>query len=72
MDKWDSIRKKPTKLFDMFTGYHASQALIQLAFESAGITDGRLSAITKMERDHAERWVHNWLLNFCGCAFQSF
>lgn len=69
MDKWDSIRKKPTKLCDMFTGYHASQALIQLAFESAGITDARLSAITKMERDHAERWVHKLVAEFLRLHF---
>ena len=53
----------------MFTGYHTSQALIQLAFESAGITDARLSAITKMERDHAERWVHKLVAEFLQLRF---
>ena len=69
MVKWDSIRKKPSKLCDMFTGYHTSQALIQLAFESAGITDSKLLSIPKMEKANAELLVHKLVDNFLRLRF---
>ena len=69
MEKWDSIRKKPTKLCDMFTGYHTSQALIQLAFESAGITDKKLLFIPKMEKSNAEQLVHKLVGEFLQLRF---
>lgn len=69
MDKWDSIMKKPCKLCDMFTGYHATQALIQLAFESTGITDNTLLAIPKMEKANAQLLVHKVVDNFLQLRF---
>lgn len=69
MDKWDSIVKKPAKLFDMFTGYHASQALIHLAFESAGITDKNLLTIPKTEKANAELLVHKLVDKFLRLRF---
>lgn len=69
MVKWDSIRKKPAKLCDMFTGYHASQALIQLAFETTGITDNKLLSIPKMEKANAELLVHKLVDNFLRLRF---
>lgn len=69
MVKWDSIRKKPAKLCDMFTGYHASQALIQLAFETTGITDNKLLSIPKMEKANAELLVHKLVDNFLQLRF---
>lgn len=69
MDKWDSIRKRPVKLQDMFTGYHTSQALIQLAFESARITETKLLSIPKMEKPNAEKMVHNLVGEFLRLRF---
>ena len=69
MDKWDSIKKKPSKLCDMFTGYHTSQAMIQLAFESTGITDKKLLDIPKMEKVNAELLVHKLVDNFLRLRF---
>ena len=69
MDKWDSIKKKPAKLCDMLTGYHTSQALIKLAFDSAGITDTRLLAIQKMEKSYGERLVHKLVAEFLQLRF---
>ncbi len=37
MEKWDVIRKKPTKLIDMFTGYHATKSIIYAAFQNSGV-----------------------------------
>ncbi|XP_035673203.1 uncharacterized GTP-binding protein C428.15-like [Branchiostoma floridae] len=42
MNKWESIVKRPLKLLDMFTGYHASRSTIQSAFTAAGIDTRRL------------------------------
>ena len=61
--------KKPVKLYDMFTGYHTSQALIQLAFESTGITDNKLLSIPKMEKANAELLVHKLVDNFLRLRF---
>lgn len=69
MDKWDSIIKKPTKLYDMFTGYHTSQVLIQLTFESVGVTDKKLLALPKMEKANAELLVHKLVDNFLQLRF---
>ncbi len=69
MDKWDSIKKKPSKLRDMFTGYHTSQALIQLAFDSTGMTDEKLLAIPRMEKAKAELLVHKIVDNFLRLRF---
>eukprot|EP00058_Branchiostoma_floridae_P024995 XP_002610485.1 hypothetical protein BRAFLDRAFT_85626 [Branchiostoma floridae] len=42
MNKWESIVKRPLKLLDMFTGYHASRSTIQSAFTAAGIDTRKL------------------------------
>ncbi|KAJ7333894.1 hypothetical protein OS493_015987 [Desmophyllum pertusum] len=69
MDKWDAIIKKPTKLCDMFTGYHTFQALIQLAFDSTGITEKTLLALPKIEKPNAELLVHKLVDNFLRLRF---
>ncbi|XP_078589315.1 uncharacterized protein LOC144869720 [Branchiostoma floridae x Branchiostoma japonicum] len=42
MNKWEAIVKRPLKLLDMFTGYHASRSIIQSAFTAAGIDTRKL------------------------------
>ncbi|KAK3089278.1 hypothetical protein FSP39_002288, partial [Pinctada imbricata] len=42
--KWDNIIKRPHRLVDMFTGYHANKATILTAFHNAGINE-RLSTV---------------------------
>ncbi|XP_019622059.1 PREDICTED: uncharacterized GTP-binding protein YGR210C-like [Branchiostoma belcheri] len=42
MTKWEAIVKRPLKLLDMFTGYHASRSVIQAAFTAAGIDTRKL------------------------------
>lgn len=69
MSKWVSIRKKPTKLYDMFSGYHASQALIQHVFVSAEISDAKLLYIPKMENLEAEQMVHKLVDKFLQLRF---
>lgn len=39
MEKWDTIKRRPHRLVDMFTGYHATKAVIHSAFTQAGIDD---------------------------------
>lgn len=43
--KWENIVKRPQKLVDMFTGYHANKATIYAALHSAGVTESELSKI---------------------------
>lgn len=69
MSKWVSIKKKPTKLYNMFSGYHASQALIQLVFESAEISDTKLLYIPRMENLEAEQMVHKLVDKFLQLRF---
>ena len=38
-NKWDNIVRKPMKLIDMFTGYHANRATIHTALSNAGIKE---------------------------------
>ncbi|XP_066277300.1 uncharacterized protein [Branchiostoma lanceolatum] len=42
MNKWETIVKRPLKLLDMFSGYHASRSVIQAAFTAAGIDTRKL------------------------------
>ena len=53
----------------MFSGYHASQALIQLVFESAEISDAKLLYIPKMENLEAEQMVHKLVDKFLQLRF---
>nr|XP_022314294.1 uncharacterized GTP-binding protein YGR210C-like isoform X2 [Crassostrea virginica] len=41
--KWDNIVKRPQKLVDMFTGYHANKATIYAALHNAGVGESELS-----------------------------
>ncbi|XP_048762681.1 uncharacterized protein LOC125671198 [Ostrea edulis] len=43
--KWDNIIKRPQKLIDMFTGYHANKATIYAALHNAGVSESELSKI---------------------------
>lgn len=43
--KWENIVKRPQKLVDMFTGYHANKATIYAALCNAGVTESELSKI---------------------------
>lgn len=38
-NKWDTVKRKPQKLIDMFTGYHANRATIHTALRNAGINE---------------------------------
>jgi hypothetical protein len=35
--KWPSIARRPEKIFNMFTGYHAKPTLVQSVLERAGV-----------------------------------
>ena len=35
--RWDNIVKRPSKLVDMFTGYHANKSTIHQSLRNAGI-----------------------------------
>lgn len=37
MDKWDTICRRPSKLIDMFTGYHTNRATINAVLQKAGV-----------------------------------
>ena len=37
MEKWENIKRRPNKLIDMFTGYHAKLSTIHAALDNAGI-----------------------------------
>ncbi|KAK6169080.1 hypothetical protein SNE40_020201 [Patella caerulea] len=61
MVKWDNIKRKPEKLIDMFTGYHASKSLIFKAFQQAGITEKELSVIGQWKDDVLHNLVSEFL-----------
>ena len=69
MNKWDAIIKKPTKLPSMFTGYHSTPALIQLAFNSAGLTDKKLSALRELSQEECQKLVHRLVDEFLRLRF---
>eukprot|EP01012_Entosiphon_sulcatum_P003841 TRINITY_DN11373_c2_g4_i1.p1 TRINITY_DN11373_c2_g4~~TRINITY_DN11373_c2_g4_i1.p1 ORF type:complete len:885 (-),score=119.98 TRINITY_DN11373_c2_g4_i1:90-2654(-) len=44
--KWDVIRRKPTKLLSMFSGYHAKEELVLAALQRAGVNPRDLSEVS--------------------------
>jgi hypothetical protein len=69
MNKWDMICKKPTKLFNMFTGYHASKHLIQGLFTSQGITEKKMKAFFSLNQEDSEKLVHSLVIEFLKVRF---
>ena len=69
MEKWDAIRKKPAKLFSMFTGYHTTPATIQVAFVSAGIDDEKLSNLWTLNQDDSKKLVGSLVSKFLQLRF---
>lgn len=59
--KWENIVKRPQKLVDMFTGYHANKATIYAALHNAGITESELSKIKTWEDKVLHRIVDCFL-----------
>ena len=43
--KWDALRRKPQRLPIMFTGYHATEAMVALAAKKAGISQQELESL---------------------------
>ncbi|XP_071129195.1 uncharacterized protein [Mytilus edulis] len=59
--KWDNIVRKPNKLIDMFTGYHANRATIHTALANAGIKERELSCLPDWKEDTVHRIVDHFL-----------
>ncbi|XP_033741210.1 uncharacterized GTP-binding protein YGR210C-like [Pecten maximus] len=59
--RWDSITKRPSKLIDMFTGYHANRATIHSALHNAGIGDRELGAIAGWKESVLHQIVDHFL-----------
>ncbi|EDO47469.1 predicted protein, partial [Nematostella vectensis] len=69
MDKWDAICKKPMKLYDMFTGYHASKSLIQSIFMVAGITEKKLKNLFSLNKKDATELIDKLVSEFLKVRF---
>ncbi|XP_048248057.1 uncharacterized GTP-binding protein C428.15-like [Haliotis rufescens] len=65
MDKWDAIKRRPQKLVDMFTGYHATKATIHDVLDRAGIGDKELSRLSSWNGDV----LHNIVTEFLSVRF---
>ncbi|XP_067671050.1 uncharacterized protein [Haliotis asinina] len=65
MDKWDAIKRRPQKLVDMFTGYHATKATIHDVLDKAGIGDKELSRISSWSDD----MLHSIVTEFLAVRF---
>lgn len=63
--RWDSIVKRPAKLVDMFTGYHANRAVIHQALRNAGIGERELGNISTWD----DKVLHDIVDNFLGLRF---
>ncbi|XP_070186183.1 uncharacterized protein [Littorina saxatilis] len=61
MEKWDNIRRKPQKLIDMFTGYHATRPTIIHALTSAGIGETELANLASWRDDVLRRIVTHFV-----------
>ncbi|XP_069124327.1 uncharacterized protein [Argopecten irradians] len=59
--RWDSISKRPSKLIDMFTGYHANRATIHSALHNAGIGERELGAIAGWKESVLHQIVDQFL-----------
>ncbi|XP_061168004.1 uncharacterized protein LOC133176957 isoform X2 [Saccostrea echinata] len=59
--KWDNIVKRPQKLIDMFTGYHANKATIYAALHNAGINESELSKIKTWDSKVLHQIVDSFL-----------
>eukprot|EP00744_Colponema_vietnamica_P009872 GILI01014005.1.p1 GENE.GILI01014005.1~~GILI01014005.1.p1 ORF type:complete len:867 (-),score=183.71 GILI01014005.1:53-2323(-) len=58
-DKWEAIRRKPTKFREMFSGYRASMLLVDIALSIVGIkgTSELAAAIPKWRPEDLHRFV---------------
>lgn len=59
--RWDSIVKRPKKLIDMFTGYHANRAVIHTAIHNAGVTELDLGKIYSWNEEVLHKIVDEFL-----------
>ncbi|XP_021348964.1 uncharacterized GTP-binding protein YGR210C-like isoform X2 [Mizuhopecten yessoensis] len=59
--RWDSVIKRPSKLIDMFTGYHANRATIHTALHNAGIGDSELGGIAGWKESVLHQIVDHFL-----------
>ncbi|KAK7481034.1 hypothetical protein BaRGS_00027753 [Batillaria attramentaria] len=57
MEKWDAIRRRPQKLVDMFTGYHATRSTIVQALTSAGVGETELNNLPQWGEEVLRRIV---------------
>ncbi|XP_077867357.1 uncharacterized protein LOC144356528 [Saccoglossus kowalevskii] len=68
MNKWDIIVKRPPKLLDMFTGYHANRPVIQATFTNAGIDTRELPTSLPLWTDPANV-INNLVKEFIKLRF---
>ncbi|XP_076461734.1 uncharacterized protein LOC143294178 isoform X2 [Babylonia areolata] len=61
MEKWDSIKRRPQKLIDMFTGYHATRSTISHCLTSAGIGEKELSNLAQWSDQVLRRLVTHFV-----------
>ncbi|XP_077999773.1 uncharacterized protein LOC144452545 [Glandiceps talaboti] len=66
MNKWESIVKRPNKILDMFTGYHANKSVIHAAFHNAGIDTRELAVNLPTWNNQV---VHNLVKEFIKIRF---
>ena len=59
--KWDAVRRRPEKLLDMFTGYHAREGLIAAALRRAGVEPRALGGLPDWGASQVHRIVAHFL-----------
>ncbi|KAL8561770.1 hypothetical protein ACOMHN_010705 [Nucella lapillus] len=60
-EKWDSIKRRPQKLIDMFTGYHTTRSTIAHVLNSAGIGEKELSNVAQWSDQVLQRLVNHFV-----------
>jgi hypothetical protein len=66
--KWDNIVKRPQKLIDMFTGYHANKATIYAALRNAGISERYVGFFSITLFHDFYRWKPQLMFFQCICC----
>lgn len=61
MEKWNAIQRRPQKLLDMFTGYHATRSIIIHTLSAAGIGEAELMNLPKWGEDVLQRIVSHFV-----------
>ena len=65
--KWEACCKKPTKLLDMFTGYHASRNMVSSVLSRAGVNPGDIGASNLAS--WSEERIHGLVAHFLAVRF---